>query len=70
MDVDLREEWRQEMLEEERKDRAYEIDMRTDLDYALDQLGAGEISERLEKLQKRLSDYGWEVSYREIYSYL
>jgi len=69
-DTELKEEWRRDMLEESRADEVYEREMRTDLDFAFEELGAAEIIEQLEKLRSSLESYGWELSFKELCDYL
>jgi len=69
-DAELKEEWRRDMLEESRADEVYEREMRTDLDFALEELGSDEVTLQIEKLRRGLISYGWELSFKELCEYL
>jgi len=60
----------QEKQEENAKDILHEKNMRADIEYALEELGANEIVETLETISIKLSDYGHEYSVKDILDYL
>jgi hypothetical protein len=59
-----------EKLEDIRRDMLVEDKMRTDLDFAMDQLGLDEIVERIEKMSIDLSCLGYEMSFNDVIEYL
>lgn len=70
MDKDMLEEIRQDEILEAKRDAAEDQHLREDFDYAVEQLGIYEVTEALEEVQKRLSEYGWEVSTKELLGYV
>ena len=68
---ELKEEMRQDMLNEARQDAAYEHRMRTDWEFALDQLDDGQCSienavKTLKLVSKKLNDLGWVTGPQEL----
>jgi len=60
----------QERQEEDARDILHEENMHADIEYALEHLGANDIVETLENISTKLSDYGHELSVKDILDYL
>ena len=68
--MDLAEEFRQDMLQEDHRDHMHELRLRRDLEYALEELGATELIESLEQLTKKLNDLGYELTVQELLDHI
>ena len=63
---EIKEEMRQDMLRDACEDEHYEKKMYSDEQYALDQLGLADVIESIEDLAKQMTEYGHEVSVKDI----
>ena len=60
--IDLREEMREDMLQEAREEEFTDNLMRKDIDYFLDQVNASEIIKEIEALIRTAEHYGYDRS--------
>ena len=68
-DIDLKEELRQEMLEEARREELHENKMFTDWDYAIDYMNFNSemtVSEFASAINKLKDKYGWHIENRDV----
>ena len=68
--MNMAEEFRQDMLQENHRDYMHELRLRRDLEYALEELGATELIESLEQLTKKLNDLGYELTVQELLDHI
>ena len=60
----------EEKQEDDARDILHEQNMHADVEYALEDLGANEITETLEEISVKLSSYGHQFSVRDILDYI
>lgn len=62
----LKDEMRQDMLQEAKEEEYHECMLRRDYEYALDELGISDIDYEITTLINKLSTYGWDVDKSQI----